>query len=158
MRLLAYKGKSWISKIIKRFTRSPYSHVALELGNGEVWEAWHKGGVVKRTNYHYGHTPGTHIDVFVIDGEVDEAVVRDLASRVEGEDYGFSNVFRFGTRAPAKKDGTWFCSHLVLHLVYFGGVTLLNTIENYDQMSPRDVLLSPLLTYETSKITMETGK
>lgn len=154
MRILAYKGTSKISWLIKRFTRSEYSHIAVEMSDGTVYEAWYNGGVVKRKDYNYGHTPGTVIDAFTILGEIDEDVVRDMAEAELGKKYSFRNVVRFVSRVRARKDDEWFCSHFGLYLSYWGGVSLLSTITDFEEMNPRDVLLSPLLKYDIRLICM----
>jgi hypothetical protein len=123
--------------------------------DGEVWEAWHTGGKrfwhgsVRRIESPYdGHSPGTPIDVFTVDGDYDEAAIRAFCHSQDGKHYAFRDVAKFLTRTDASDDDNekWFCSELVLAAVARGGLELLKG--TYAHMSPRDVSISPHLTYE----------
>jgi len=143
MRILAYRGLSVVSKAIRFQTRSPYSHVAMELDDGTVVEAWHKGGVSHSSSFRALHTHRTPVDVFAIRPPFDkEAAERFLLSQV-GKGYDFASVFRFLTRRKAPANDKWFCSELVEAAMIEGQLRLLNGSPS--EHSPRDTVMSPLL-------------
>ena len=150
MKILLYRGKSFVSKAIQLQTRSPYSHVAIQLDEHEIYEAWHVGGVRRLRYATEGHDSGTVIDICrinnVSDGSVDK--VRAFLQSQIGKKYDFKSVLRFITRRKVRADNRWFCSELVLAALEAGGIKLLNI--NYSEASPRDVSISPNLTYENT--------
>jgi len=44
-RILLFRGTGWISRFIRWQTNGEYSHAAVELPDGRIIEAWHRGGV-----------------------------------------------------------------------------------------------------------------
>lgn len=151
MRILAYKGKSLTSKAIRFLTRSEYSHIAVELDNGMMIEAWATAGVVERINYKEGHTPGTQVDVFAIKGNLDTARVEKFLRDKIGLSYDWLNVFRFIYHKPSIENRRWFCSELAEYALAYGFVTLLHGDKSTH--SPRDTVMSPLLKFETTRTT-----
>jgi uncharacterized protein YycO len=143
MKVLAYKGKGAISKAIQWQTRSPWSHVAILLDNGETIEAWQKGGVRICGSPGENHAAGTEIAVFGIDYKFDEATATARLLAEVGKKYDFSSVLRFVTRRDSAADNKWFCSELVHAILPF----LLARI-NSAHVSPRDIVLSPYLKFE----------
>jgi len=146
MKVLAYKGISLISKAIRWQTRSEFSHIAVELNDGSVVEAWHKGGVVHSGSFRALHTPGTEVVVYEFDPGLTEeqelALERWLLSQV-GKKYDFRSVFRFLTRRKAPADDMWFCSEYLLT----GCIKIHNRLLNGNpsEQSPRDTVMSPKL-------------
>ena len=63
-----FRGKSWVSKAIRYFTRSRYySHTAVMLPDNRLIEAWnHNGGMKQWTDYSAieKHTPGTKYEIW----------------------------------------------------------------------------------------------
>ena len=148
MKVLAYQGKSFVSWLIKKQTRSIYSHVAIELDdNRTVIEAWAMGGVCIRKNFSEGHSKGTPVDVFKINKSISvtesEQVEQFLRDQV-GKKYDWKSVFRFLKHTPAVDNDKWFCSELVLTALARGAVIL--QVGRFSEMSPRDVCLSIGLT------------
>ena len=87
MRLLAFKGDSLISKLIRWQTRSEYSHIAIELDSGEIIEAWHRGGVQIhscRGGLLDVHDEGTEIDIYSIDTTLAQETVNAMAKSTSG--------------------------------------------------------------------------
>lgn len=153
MKILAFKGKSLISKAIQWQTRSDYSHVGIELSDGTFYEAWHKGGVIVSKDYRALHTPGTPVDVYeplfrLGDREDD---MREFLNKQVGKKYDFHSVARFLSRRESPENGKWFCSELVLVAAEIGGLHLLN-IEPW-RASPRDVTISPLIGLAGRRVT-----
>lgn len=146
MKLLFYRGKSLISRAIRFQTRSPYSHVAVQVGQNEYYEAWHVGGVRRLRYAMEGHSEGTPIDVYRVDGSyVRERVLEYLRSQV-GKKYDFMSVARFLSRRKAPHNDKLFCSEYVMQAFAYGGLDLLHGKPS--EMSPRDLSISPLLFYE----------
>lgn len=150
MKVLGYQGKSWVSKAIRFQTRSDYSHVALEMDDGRVYEAWHIGGVRLLPSFRDGHHPGTPVDVFHPILHTDENAVRPFLDAQVGKKYDFKSVARFLTRRDAPEDGKWFCSELVMVAFNKLEMPLLHTPPW--SASPRDVCISPLLTRVSRRI------
>ena len=143
MRILAYKGIGPISKAIRWQTRSPFSHVAMELNDGTVVEAWHKGGVVHASDFRAMHTPGTQVVAYKILGGFDEVATEEFLLEQVGKKYDFQSVFRFVSRRKAPANDKWFCSELVEVGLLEGGLRLLNGPPS--EHSPRDTVMSPVL-------------
>jgi uncharacterized protein YycO len=151
MKVLLYRGKSCVSKAIQLQTRSPYSHVAIEFSDGKIIEAWHTGGkhfwsgTVRWIDSPWdGHDPATPIDVYLIDGLLDEQAAQEYASLQIGKAYDFKAVFRFLSRRQSPhEDGKWFCSELCAEIFEHGGLPLLHG--NSAHFNPRDISISPIL-------------
>jgi uncharacterized protein YycO len=143
MKILLYRGRSWVSWLIQKQTRSIYSHAAVELDNGSIVEAWHKGGVRRIFHPQEGHTPGTPVDVYGIEAEYDAAMVQAFLKTQIGKKYDFWSVGRFLTRRKSPANDKWFCSELVVRAFREGGLALINGQPS--EHSPRDVALSPYL-------------
>lgn len=146
MKILAYRGKSWISKAIRWQTRSKYSHIGVLLQDGTVIEAWHKGGVRRIPRFSVGHKPGTPIDVFEITAPFEEKAAQIFLERRVGSAYDFHSIFRFLTRRSAAVNDKWFCSELAECAFSAGGLELLNGRPEHH--SPRDTVMSPYLRYK----------
>lgn len=148
MRVLLFKGKSVVSRLIQWQTRSPYSHVAVELDDGRIIEAWHIGGVSMykdRAAMAVYHEVGTEIDVYkpwALTAAQALNVERFLVSQV-GKKYDFRSVFRFVSRRSAKENDKWFCSELVAEAFKYAGYPLLHG--EAANFSPRDIAMSPNL-------------
>jgi len=148
LKVLGYRGRSLVSKAIQMQTRSPYSHVAVQMqdARGAVIEAWHVGGVREIADPLEGHDSDTVIDVFSVTGLYRETDVVNFLKQELGKKYDFRSVARFLTRIPAKENGKWFCSELVVAAFRHGGLSL--QAGSPDMFSPRDVCMSPYLTLE----------
>lgn len=147
IRILAYQGKSWVSKAIRWQTRSQYSHIALLMPDDTVIEAWHIGGVQRVPSFIDNHTPGTKVDVYKLRKEslpigVGETIANFLQNQV-GQPYDFRAIVRFLTRRPYSANKKWFCSELCAEAFRIGGIPLQDK-PTYE-LSPRDIAMSPLL-------------
>ena len=168
--ILASKGKSFISKLIKRYQRGfPYTHIAYVLNirdrfNPLVIEAWHlpfkftfrfpfiKGGGVYKYRFSEQHTPGTEFTIFSIEvtNEQKEKIENFLLNQL-GKEYDFKGIFGFASYSDLQDTDKWFCSELVFAAFKYAGVELLKNIEPY-KVSPRIFLLSPFLKKEFDSI------
>lgn len=67
LRYVAFEGLSLFSKLVKFFTRSKYSHIAVQLSDQLLIEAWKKGGVICWDYSTFSrHTPGTPYVVYAL--------------------------------------------------------------------------------------------
>jgi uncharacterized protein YycO len=152
MRLLAFKGNSLISKLIRWQTRSEYSHIAIELDSGEIIEAWHRGGVQIhscRGGLLDVHEEGTEIDIYSIDTTLaQETVLTQWLKAQVGDRYDFRSVFRFLSRRPASENNRWFCSELAAKAAENVGLELQRAPAHH--LSPRDLAMSPRCEYAGS--------
>lgn len=151
IKVLQYRGRGVVSKLIQWQTRSKYSHTAIQFSDGAVYEAWHTGGkwwwhgsVRKLDSPFDGHSPGTIIDVYTITEPVNEEKAREYAESQLGKRYDFGAVARFISRRNEPSDEKLFCSEYGLNIVAAGMLMLLKG--SYAHYSPRDVVLSPHLT------------
>lgn len=140
MRLLFYQGLSLPSRVIRFVTRSEYGHVAVELNNGTVVEAWRKG-VTNSPNYGTFHTPGTIVDVFEVTSNYDYAKLEAYLLAQVGKKYDFMSVFRFLSKQPPKNNDILFCSEVISEGFIQAEGRLLNGCSALH--SPRDLWLTP---------------
>jgi len=145
-----YRGTSKVSRIIRWQTRSCYSHAALiDTATRQVFEAWHKGGVLGWHDAGHIHTPGTVVDVYVplqtLSAD-EETKILVWCSLQRGKGYDFRGVLRFLDRQRhVDNDLRWFCSELVFTAFLNLGRALLVHIPAY-AVAPAHLAWSPLLT------------
>ncbi|MBW1672137.1 MAG: hypothetical protein JRJ45_00575 [Deltaproteobacteria bacterium] len=144
MKILAYKGRSIFSKLIKIQTRSDYSHVAFLLDDGTVIEAWALLGVRHVASPTEAHKSGTVIDTFEIESEYDSLATMDFLKSQLGKKYDYRGIVRFLTRRKSPADDRWFCSELVMEALRRGGLDLQERLPS-SYATPRDVVISPHL-------------
>ena len=144
MKILAYCGTSWPSLLIRLQTRSRYSHVAVEMDDGTVIEAWAFIGVRHVADKFEAHKAGTVIESFEITGDCDQAAVASFLRSQLGKKYDYRSLVRFITRRNTRLDDKWFCSELVLEAFRRGGLELLMRIPA-SHATPRDIIISPFL-------------
>lgn len=149
LKLLAYEGRSFIpSKLIRFFTWEDVTHIGILLPSGEVIEAWFTlkgfpGRVFLRDSYRDGHTLGTQVRVYNILGDYNSEVATTWFHSQVGKAYGLRDILKFITHTSTNKNNSWFCSELALEGIAQGDLNL--QIGNFAKMSPRDVIMSPLL-------------
>lgn len=140
-----YRGHSWVSRCIRWFTRSEYSHVAYIDASGAVYEAW-MPRVRKTANYHEGHKPGTVIDLYrcAMTWTQERAFIQYLESKV-GAKYDTRGVLGFlSRRAGAQRAAKLFCSELILEASRHAHYPLIGRVPSYT-VSPGHLSSSPLL-------------
>ena len=141
-----YRGTSLISRIIRKFTWGEFSHVAYMFEDGRVIEAWHRGGVQERKSYHDGHTAGTRIERYQIEGMTvmqEELFVQALRHEI-GCKYDLKGIVGFIRRRAINDMNKWFCSELIMQKLKDVGIEFLLRIKPY-QTSPTELNVSPLL-------------
>ena len=93
--ILLYRGKGFVSHMIKIVTKSCFSHAAWYLGDGNLlesdWSLFGKKGVQVNAIEKYKRDRVTFIRLNLPEGEVEKAVT--LALLKEGQRYDFSLFF-----------------------------------------------------------------
>ena len=110
MKIHFYKGTWLISRLIQWRTRSPYSHVAIEIGD-YIYEAHSAHGVTKSK---YGYDYYIRRDTIELHGNIDEnhEIIAFLEDQLwKGYDYRLIWSIVLNTKG---EDGhSWICSELV---------------------------------------------
>lgn len=140
-RILLFKGKGFVSKLIKWQTNGQYSHAALQRPDGRIIEAWHKPAKVRLNKLKRWDS----VEAYEVNATPEQwAKALEWAEKQIGKKYDFGGVLRFVTRWRKQKDDKWFCSELVFQAMKEGGVDLLSRIQ-CSQVSPTVLSFSPLL-------------
>lgn len=141
-----YKGKSYISRAIRFFNFSEYSHVAWIDDDSSVIEAWHRGGVTHVQSISDNHTPGTPVRIYSVIGETPEIrhdVNIFLRAQV-GLGYDYLAILGFIVRSNRlHRRNRWFCSELVAEAYRVAGLPLVNLPSN--KVYPGMLAASPIL-------------
>ena len=124
-----YSGSKIGDILIKFFTKSKFSHVAIEVDNN-IYEAWYKTGVRKFK------TPGSYSEVIEVEGLKENDIKAFLEAQV-GKPYDFKAIFSFMFRHNWEDLKAWFCSELVamaLKVGEFKGIPV-----NVSKISPGEL-------------------
>jgi uncharacterized protein YycO len=124
---------SWL---IRQFTWSDYSHVDIVLPDGRLLGARLDGGVSIQP-------PGSFEECVRFEVDAPNDVIRHVMSQI-GKPYDYAAIFGIIFRRNWHNPKKWFCSELVAWAFEEAGHPLLRT-ENFNRVTPRDLLLSPLL-------------
>jgi len=132
IKFYAFKGKSFISRLIKFWTRGPYSHIAVEV-DGQLIEAWKfKDGLHWDYSSLSNHTPGTPYEVWVYDGLTPEQeryckqFWTFLADIKAG--YDFKGILGFVFKKVKDEQSKFFCSE--------GAIWPITKVKNWDRVRP----------------------
>lgn len=130
-------GKSLMSRAICAATWSWASHVDFVLPDGRLFGAVASNGVCARELRleHYSRCERHRADI------PNEALLWALDQ--DGKDYDWSAIFGFIARRDWQNKDRWFCAELVQCASMQVGMPLLRG--DYWRISPRDLLLSPLV-------------
>lgn len=170
--MLAYfKGKSFVSKLIRWRTWGTYSHVAwivdrdfpyIDLQGdpqtvpaGTIYESWHrKSKGTRRNGVRKGtagdlHKPGTEVDLYAI--EIDDAHYRELILLLEGwvanpdAKYDFRGVTAgfLLRKNSAHSERRQFCSEFLMRCLIATRIRFLINIRP-EQTAPMDMAYSPV--------------
>jgi hypothetical protein len=116
-----YKGKSLISKGIRLFTWSDYSHVSWVTNDLRLeYESWQsscpqlgkKSGIQADLPFGINHTKGTQVDIFKVRGitpEQEQGIVQWYRAH-EGRPYDYMGILGFPLRVNFQHDNSYFCS------------------------------------------------
>ncbi len=170
--MIAYfKGKSWVSRLIKWRTWGEYSHVAwivdrdvtvkvqtgieVIIPAGTIYESWHKKSKgARRNGVRKGvagdlHKPGTVVDLYAI--EIDDAHYAELLGRLEwwaanpDAKYDFRGVISgfMLRKKSAHSECKQFCSEVLMRCLISNRIRFLINIRP-EQTSPMDMAHSPI--------------
>lgn len=120
--ILLFKGTSFVSRFIRWFTWSEYSHVAILFNSdGMVYESWDGVGVIKSFRWELGksHTSGTQVDIYDFNQPLtdDEArQMREYAESQVGRKYDRMAILGFLLRKKLQSKDRLFCSEYVLDI------------------------------------------
>ena len=121
LRFVAFRGKSWISKVIRYFTRSKdYSHIAIMLPDDNLIEAWTHGGWTQWTDYSSldKHTPGTKYEVWplMVSDTVYEYCMNYYIHHAEQKTpYDYAGILGFIFKKSVKQNKKkFFCNELAI--------------------------------------------
>ena len=149
-----YRGISVASRLIRWYTRGPYSHAAwIDPDTGACYEAW-TSGVRKELTYESNHTPGTPVDFFATPATREQSLaIRQFLQDNLGKPYDWPAIFKFVTRRPeaAADQERWDCSEIILSACLSAALPLLARVEPY-KVSPSMLSWSPLLVHVRSAI------
>jgi uncharacterized protein YycO len=137
-----YKGKGFISSLIKWQSRGEYSHAAVIAG-GVLYEAKEFEGLRKRMAV----DENKEYDDFLVETtkEQRDILIKFLEEQM-GKKYDYSMVIRFITRQQEQRasTGRWFCSELCYAALRKAGIPLFNLTEPWE-VSPDDLKRSILM-------------
>lgn len=152
-RINFYEGISPVSRMIRFRTWSNISHVSVTTPNGLIYEAIPFKGVVEHMDLAEHHTPGTRIHSYEF-RIPEEGVLPGLIWLLnqKGKAYDWRGLFGFLCAKNIGSASRFFCSELVMGFSVEAGRPLLLRVMPY-QTTPRDVLMSPWLTYIETIVT-----
>jgi hypothetical protein len=155
--ILLFRGKSWLSRMICRVTRSPYSHAAIVTWWNDrlmVLEAVGKGVVVSRMSIVVNQYSGK-IDLWTTDMGLARAEVIRAAQRLLGKRYSPYKLIRNLARLvlgrprhdeadPEAPPEDFVCSEFVSRVWRAGGIDLVQDSPDV-YTKPSDIAKSPHL-------------
>lgn len=134
------KSKSIVARLIRLFTWSPYSHVAVVAPDGRRIEAVEFQGVIDSRRYRH-----ERVDVYTM--ELPYELERKFFNAVEsqiGKPYDYGAILGFLGRQNWQAPNKWFCSELIAWGFQKIGRQVVNT-KNAWRVTPRDLALSTRL-------------
>ena len=146
-KIILYKGKGFISGMIRCFTWSDYTHVVWQLRDGSVIHAA-ANGVIQDLGPTQGSLINEKPDVyeFIVPFTDEEDVLAEEALKKglgEKSRYDFGGLINFIIHSRDNPD-KWFCSELVQYAARIAGRPFQLRIEDF-KMQPAHIVMSPLL-------------
>lgn len=145
MKLRFSRGTGVPAAIVRFATWSWCAHVGFKLDNGLVLDATPDLGVALHevqddasTRYYGVIGPEDRIDTI-------RRLAIAWASRKIGRRYDWTAIYGMAIRRDWHRDDKWFCSELVEGAFSAAGMPLVQDGHKLDRITPRDLLLSPLL-------------
>ncbi len=140
-------SRTLTSWAIQVFTWSHYSHVGIELGDGNVISALPGTGVciLPEASATIGGAASTTTRFSVTVPEGTDQQIYFLAKQEVGKPYDWAAIFGMLIhRDIGDRANTWDCSMFVDYIFRAAGQPLIRT-EHLDRITPRDLLLAPAL-------------
>lgn len=157
-RILLFKGKSLVSRLIAWQTRGEFSHVAVQFPDGRIFEAF-EGSALKGfrdggVRYRESDPDWSACQAFEIQDstslqwELMQGYAEDILEQSSGYDYW--GVLRFISRRRLPRTNTrYFCSEVVMEITRKAQISLLSSRIPSDEVSPWVLSLSPRLLAST---------
>lgn len=123
------------SMLIRWWTWSDYSHVDFILPDGRLLGARHDGVNIR--------DPYETTRKLIVEVDAGEFVLNTAYKQI-GKPYDWTAIFGFMVKRDWQEPDAWFCSELVAWAFEQTGISLIRSDGLY-KISPRDLLLSPLL-------------
>lgn len=154
--IVAYKGKSTLSKLIKWRTNGEYSHTEF-VNNFKDNEFGTYGAInfkgVQFADYNW-HIKGTEYDVFAIDvTEAQFDKFKNFLNDQLNKKYDIIGILGYIDNRVNQDDSKWYCSELCYEALQHIGIELFNC--NIKHPSPSLIVISPLLRLVRSGIVLE---
>lgn len=124
------------SKIIRSFTRSKWSHVAIE-HNGWVVHSTVGEGVHTTTLEHFNKNYDRYLSVKI--PHTCSKKIFDIAYQELGKKYDWTAIFGIGLNRDWQEDDSWFCSELVANAIIRAGYPILNPECKLARVTPEDL-------------------
>ena len=143
-----YRGNSFVSRLIRFFSRDIYSHAAIRVDDA-VFEAKEFKGVIKSTDW---NIKNEEVDIFLLKQEISNEKLQDLKNFLDkqvGKPYDYLMVLGFilyTSREGRKNSGKWFCSELIFAALEKIGIKLLNYLQPW-KVHPSMICYSNLITF-----------
>lgn len=151
MKILLQRNTGILSRIIKFATRGKYSHAAIQLDSGEIYETRPFRNVQKYEDLDFSNDPGDVIDIYNVETMPEQdAIILEFLERQIGKKYDYWSVFGFvihTSKESRKASEQWFCSELVFSTFKKSGIDLLLNIDAW-KVSPTILSFSPILKFE----------
>lgn len=159
LKVVFFNGKSLISKIIKFFTRSKFSHAAFLIDDASLLEAWKNPNQKNKVQWFIStfnnHTLGTEIEIIYI--PVTKKCFLQFYELCNFIDfvkipYDFIGVFAFLIPFKLKINGHWFCSEGVYEILRYLKI-IKNDVPGW-KINPDDLytILSSVYTKKEIKV------
>lgn len=155
IKVIFYQGKSWIDWLIRLFTKSKYSHVAIvyfhqhtniEEDSFTLIEAHPKKGVIMRLNTHsYNNCKA---DIYNLKCNRDDArKIWDYCVSKIGKIYDYAGFLSFVIPGLKQWKAAYFCSELITEA--FGRIGYIPNEEAY-KTTPKELSKERILKYSHS--------
>ena len=129
-------NKNFASAVVRRFTRSEFSHIDYIFADGRAYSSLPRAGVGFNTD------ANDREEYFEIEVK-DKKKIEDFLLYYHGAKYDWSAIFGFTFRSEYNDTAAWFCSELITAAIEQDTV-LFNEPNKY-RITPRDMYINPLL-------------
>lgn len=149
MKVLLYRPKSLIGKLIGFYTRSNYCHVGVLFSDNKIIDC-HPGRGVKIRDFTEEDSKICEIYNISSQLKINEEKSRFFAEKQIGKKYDWAGIIGFITKQTVEdriSSQKWICSELLFEIFKKSNIHLLNVPSSW-LLSPRDISLSPFLIKE----------
>lgn len=114
IQIIAFKGEGIFDRIIRKFTKSDYSHVAMIRDGKQIEARWDAGVRIVPVNT---HAP-CEVELFDFSEQLrfdEELAIWDKALLLVGKKYDYAGILAYALRLYfLQKPSAYFCSELVV--------------------------------------------